>query len=230
MSDYTGFLFDYYGTLVHEDTEVISAIVRRIAARCPREADPRTIATTWERRFRDLMDASSGEAFRTQRELELSSLEQVLEATGVKLDAGELSEELYKYWRRPQPFEDALAFVAELDRPWAIVSNIDNDFIRESLTTLGLTTVEVVTSEDCRHYKPRAEPFLRGLTFLGMNPSEVLYVGDSLSSDYEGARNLGMDFAWINRNSRPFRGKGAGPTFDVDNFVELRTILGLGDP
>ena len=59
-----------------------------------------------------------------------------------------------------------------------------------------------VTSEDVRSYKPRRELFEAGLGLLGLEPHEVLHIGDSLGSDIAGANALGIPVAWVNAQGR----------------------------
>ena len=36
----------------------------------------------------------------------------------------------------------------------------------------------------------------------GLNPQEIVHVGDSLSNDIKGASDLGINTIWINRNRK----------------------------
>jgi phosphoglycolate phosphatase-like HAD superfamily hydrolase len=45
-----------------------------------------------------------------------------------------------------------------------------------------------------------AKPALRE---VGVAAADVLYVGDSVTSDMAAARNAGMDFVWLNPDGKP---------------------------
>jgi FMN phosphatase YigB (HAD superfamily) len=50
-------------------------------------------------------------------------------------------------------------------------------------------------------------------------------VGDSLSSDYAGALNAGMDFCWINPKGLPLPEHLQEPRFTVRSVAELPPLL-----
>lgn len=58
----------------------------------------------------------------------------------------------------------------------------------------------VVLFEDTKKHKPDAEPLLHCAKILGLDPNKCLYIGDSLS-DFESAKNAGMDFAFASWGS-----------------------------
>lgn len=66
--------------------------------------------------------------------------------------------------------------------------------------------------------KPDARIFSLGVTALGMEPGEVLVVGDSLRKDILPARSIGCQTAWI---------KGLGWTPDEDAATDPALISGL---
>ncbi len=55
-----------------------------------------------------------------------------------------------------------------------------------------------IISETVGIAKPNKAIFELSLTELGIEPHEALMIGDSLTSDYQGALNAGMDFCWVN--------------------------------
>jgi FMN phosphatase YigB (HAD superfamily) len=85
-----------------------------------------------------------------------------------------------------------------------LVSNIDNEILNSALLNNQLSFDFIVTSEDCRAYKPRPELFDKALSLLNLTSKEVLHVGDSLGSDIQGAKAMGIPALWINRKNRPF--------------------------
>lgn len=50
----------------------------------------------------------------------------------------------------------------------------------------------VLSSEDMGHFKPAMTPFKALCNALDLDPSEILYVGDSYNKDILGAKNAGM--------------------------------------
>ena len=222
--DYKAVFLDYYGTLVAEDDAIIRRIAGRIAEASPLACTPGEVLRGWGRTFAELCDMAHGQYFKTQRQIELDSLEDVLARHRADLDAAELSEELWDYWQAPAAFEDAHWFLGEIDVPACIVSNIDTKDMEAATGDAGWSFEHVVTSEMCKAYKPRAEVFGRALAAVGLEAHEVLHVGDSLRTDVLGARNAGIDAAWINR-----KGRNASDGLPVPRFAAsgLRGLLAM---
>jgi len=202
MSWPKGVLLDFYGTVVVEDSAVLVGVCEDIAWVGGSGVCAGEVAEYWWGLFPGLIELSNGEAFLSQVEIEILSLERVLEHFQVDLDARELLVPVFEYWKNPALWPEAREVLAECEVPVCLVSNIDNFELSAALANLDLHFDMVVTSEECKAYKPHLAPFLRALELLGLEPHEVLHVGDSLSSDVRGAQALGIPVMWINRNGR----------------------------
>lgn len=223
-SRYKALLLDFYGTLVKEDGEIIHRIVTTIAERSSITNDPKQIINSWN--FSELCARACGSSFKSQRDIEQDSLICLLEEYKADLDAEELSAELFAYWQKPEAFPSASRFLESINIPVCIVSNIDRDDLDNAIEHNGWEFINVVTSEECRAYKPRPEPFIAGLNVLGLRPEDVLHVGDSLSGDVAGAANLGIDCVWINPNDRILQNDDRyKPTYVVNDVVEVSDII-----
>ncbi|ASJ08848.1 2-haloalkanoic acid dehalogenase [Thermococcus siculi] len=81
----------------------------------------------------------------------------------------------------------------------------------------------VVTREDVKAIKPEPKIFLYALENLGVEPGEAAMVGDSLSQDVYGAKNVGMTSVWINRNGDEGYNMA---DYEIRTLHELRKVLG----
>lgn len=91
--------------------------------------------------------------------------------------------------------------------------------------TLGRWFKSFVISEEVATSKPRKEIFDIALSQLEAVPSHTLMVGDSLTSDYAGAMNTGMDFCWINPKRLPLPEHLPPPRFTVQSVAQLPSLL-----
>ncbi len=85
----------------------------------------------------------------------------------------------------------------------------------------------VVISDEVGIRKPRAEIFEAVLERLGVEPGDVIHVGDNLAADVAGAAALGMRTAWITRRvPKPddVLAKHEGPSPD-HVVADLRDLL-----
>ncbi|MGC4107379.1 MAG: HAD-IA family hydrolase [Thermomicrobiales bacterium] len=214
-----GILLDFYGTLVHEDDEVIAAICEAVRLSIPdgrEEVSAGQIGARWWVHFREGYATARGETFVLQRDLARRSLIAAAADVGAEIDPDALLATQFAHWAAPPVFPETHIFLDELrvmGLPVCIVSNIDRRDIEMAMAVHGIVADCVLTSEDVRSYKPNPELFLAGLQALGLRSDEVLHVGDSRSSDVAGAVALGIPVAWVNRSGKVASGE---PTADVD--------------
>ncbi|MGH1493622.1 MAG: HAD family hydrolase [Acidimicrobiales bacterium] len=217
-------LLDFYGTVVHEDDIVMTDVCQQISKASPLTATVEEIDSYWWSDFSNRFMVSHGERFQTQRNLELASLDATCSHFNAACDVPQLCETIFAYWQTPPLFDDARDFLSACDLPIMVLSNIDRVDIEAAIAAHGLAFRDVITSEDVRSYKPRPELFQAGLDALGLAPTEVLHVGDSVTSDVIGANELGIPVAWVNRNDKATPAVGV-PDFEVSTLTELNAIL-----
>ncbi len=84
----------------------------------------------------------------------------------------------------------------------------------------------LVVSEEVGVAKPNIEIFEYTLSKMGNNvkPSEVLMVGDTLTSDILGGINAGFDTCWINANNQ-VNNTAIKPTYEIKLAVELVNLV-----
>jgi 2-haloalkanoic acid dehalogenase type II len=195
---YKGILLDFYGTCVAEDDAIIERIISKIGEYS--SASREEIWSSWK--FNEGCAAAFGSAFRTQKEIELSTLQAVLTQFEVDLDVEDLSSGLFDYWAGPAVYPDTVGFLRRQEIPVSIVSNIDNSFLESALQLIDFQFHDIVTSEDVRAYKPRPEIYHRALERNRFRTDEVVHIGDSYSLDVIGAHGCGIDVVWVNRKGR----------------------------
>ena len=113
---------------------------------------------------------------------------------------------------------------------------------RCAIVTNGLQTVQrsrlarsrirdyitaMIISEEVGAAKPKAAFFAAASARLG-NPakSEVLMIGDSLTSDIQGGVDYGLDTCWYNPGAEPRPGN-LQVTYEIAHLRELLVVLGL---
>ena len=218
-------LLDFYGTVVEEDDFFINNICEEVSKASHLEVEASDIASLWNYLFFEMCDQSLGASFRLQRNLALISLQQVLHHFEADLDSEVLCKPQFEYWAHPDIFPESKEVLERCQIPICLVSNIDNADLRSALEYHGLSFHQVVTSEDCRSYKPCREVFQRALSVLDLSPEEVLHVGDSLSSDVEGAKSIGIPVLWVNRKQREISRMDKVPDYVVNDLIGLLDLI-----
>lgn len=82
----------------------------------------------------------------------------------------------------------------------------------------------VVVSEAIGFAKPSRKIFDHALSRLDLKTTEVLYIGNSLKYDFEGAKQADVDFCYYNRNKESLL-EEVRPKFVVEKLSDLLKIL-----
>ena len=111
----------------------------------------------------------------------------------------------------------------------ALVSNFDSGRhgrrLLRDLELLGLFP-QVVLSDEVGRRKPHASLFRVPAQALGLDPADVLFVGDTPATDVHGAHTSGMDTAWVSWGRHPFPAGPVHPTLTLHTLVDLVPALG----
>jgi len=105
----------------------------------------------------------------------------------------------------------------------AVVSNADHEHLAAWNFTLPVEFILI--SEAVRAYKPNRLVFQKALERLGLQPHDVLHVGDSDVDDVKGAQAAGLRVAWVNRDGRSRHSDVPEPDFEIPDLTGLLTLL-----
>lgn len=115
-----------------------------------------------------------------------------------------------------------------------------SDRYKVGIVTNGLTRVQkikhqkfaiqewshtYIISEEVGISKPQKEIFTLALNQMDAHKDHTLMIEDSLTSDYQGALNTGIDFCWVNADSKPLPAHLPQPQYTVKSVVELVDLL-----
>lgn len=87
---------------------------------------------------------------------------------------------------------------------------------------------EVFISEEIGVEKPDPQFFDHIFEKLNTdNRNEFLMIGDSLTSDIQGANNAGIDSVWFNFSGKPVNANRIDSTYTITNLLELLPLFGI---
>lgn len=220
-------LIDFYGTICAGDREAVERACTRIVRSFGIPISAQDFAILWGERFFEVIESSNHEAFRTLYECELLSLHDTLGPfVREHRDLASYVADLEAYWRNAPIHDDAAGLLAAIDLPTCCVSNADRKPLMTAIEKHGLRFDAVVTSEDARCYKPDSGIFHLAAETLGVAPSRMIHVGDSLHSDVGGAAKLGISTAWLRRDQRIHDIGNCKPDHTIDTLNDLPALLG----
>lgn len=205
--------FDTYGTVVDWRSSLLAALERFGAARALR-ADWARLLAEWKAGYRPGLDrVNRGEwPWTTVESIYRRRLDELLPRHGLGALSEPDREELMAAWWRLDPWPDALPGLRRLRRRF-IVSPLSNASFRgmvELARYAGLPWDCIITAEQARCYKPRAEVYQTAVTLLGLRPDQVMMVA-AHNYDLRAARATGLRTAFV---PRPLE-HGPGQTTDL---------------
>jgi 2-haloacid dehalogenase len=221
--------FDCYGTLVDWEGGV-AAFLYDLALRSAGPGSPAAealpSAADMRERWERIQFGLIAGHYRPYKEILATSL--AILTAGYGWPASQADKEAFiRSMRCWQPFPDtrpALQATRARGVRLVIISNTDRDIIEHTLRHLQVRIDEVITSEDCRAYKPDPAVFGRAVAAIGVPPGQILHVAFGFEYDNRPAKAVGMRTAWVNRSAR-LRPPGEGPDFEWRDLWPLAEAL-----
>ena len=224
MKRFSVVTFDCYGTLIDWEEGILSAL-KPFLARLASPVSEKEVLKQYAQ-----LEKEAEKRWRPYREVLREVFVGLAQSLGFPFSPGE-EETLVKSLPSWPPFpevNETIKGLASRGIPWAIISNIDQDLLEETLRHFDHRPTWTITAEEARAYKPEKAIFILALQKLGTPREEILHVGQSLFHDIAPAKALGLATCWVQRPDRdPF---GATPPTQAEpDFVvkDLRQILDL---
>ena len=214
--------FDCYRTLIDFDLE---GAVRAIAGDRIREIGVDEAAFLQD--LRAMRFQAALQEYRPYREILRTTLRHGMLLHGIPY-RDEDGDALVQAVPRFEPFPEVPGVLRALKwrYPIAIITNSDDDLIAHSVRNIGVDFDHVVTAEQARAYKPRAEAFEHAFRVLDSAPENVIHVAQGWEYDIVPThRYSGMRRIWVNRYGR--RGSDAyRPYEEIPDLSVLPALLG----
>jgi 2-haloacid dehalogenase len=191
------FSFDCYGTLIDTRAGYVDVWREILAAKGVRADAPLAeYVQAWgEEEFRLIQGP-----YRAYRAILIESVEATLRRYHLPVGPDD-GRRLADAWGTFRPYPDVKPILTTLKKHHrlAIISNVDNAVIRQSVASIGVEFDAIFTAEDCQAYKPSRVPFEHALRRMGTAPQDVLHVAFGYRYDHGTASEMGFMTAWINR-------------------------------
>ncbi|MBB6729942.1 HAD family hydrolase [Cohnella zeiphila] len=229
---YRAVLFDLDDTLLDYGASIVHAMRKTCGDHGLFRNDPAGWEAFWaaftEHNTRYWLDFTGGGAVKSMPDVLKFSFRDALAEASEPLQ-GRLAECYWHYFCETCLFEegaDVLLSALAGKYPLGIVSNGIGEAQRRRLKAGRIEDRfrSVVVSDEVGLRKPDAAIFERALAELEVKREEVLFVGDSLAFDYEGAIRAGIDFCWYNRRGEE-RPQGVRPTYAVAKLAAVAALL-----
>lgn len=123
------------------------------------------------------------------------------------------------------PYPDVLPALERLRTRYRLMSLSNGN---ADLARIGLAGVfeHSVSAREAGVAKPDRRIFDLLLERTGLEPEQIVYVGDEPLADVVGAREAGWHAIWVNRKGQEWPEEHEPPGHQVDTLVELPRLLG----
>ena len=189
---------DYTGTIVQEDEpytrELLGYFVTHSNLKDPREI----LSVVWGK-VKELEAESFGAAFIKNDEKVDRILAYCAEQHGLQGDFAYMHEVWRKVWVHAPLYDDVKPFFERTKLPIYILSNDDLCYLEESMKLKDLHPAGIISAEMAGACKPNRAIFEKAMEVAGVEPGEVMHIGDSITSDVEPAKQIGITPIYISR-------------------------------
>lgn len=233
--------FDCFGTIVRNEESEWTATLTAIAETQGLDIPGPELRKQWslrEQNFRktrtNMADPSNSMPFRTYWEAWRDAFAETFAALNLPGDPEAAATRCVEDHRSRKAFDDTNAALDALKGriPLAIMSNADDRFLFGTLEFNGWSFDPVISSEAAKAYKPDPRAFDALCKAAGVEPHQVLYVGDSAYDDAHGAKLVGMQTVLIRRDQNtpgrtppPDAAKLIEPDHEINLLTELPALL-----
>jgi 2-haloacid dehalogenase len=220
--------FDCYGTLIDWESGLLAALRAPLAAHGIAAGDDALLEA-----FARHESAVEAGPYRPYREVLGEVLAAMLAHRGVEAGPEEKAAFGGSVAEWP-PFPDSAAALARLHERFklGVITNCDDDLFAASERRLGVAFDWVVTAQQAHRYKPNPRGFELMFERVGLPPSRILHVAQSLYHDHVPAKRLGLATVWVDRRGGR-AGSGATPPADATpdlTVPDMATLASLAVP
>ena len=189
---------DYTGTMVKEDEPYTRELLGYFIAHSNVKTPQEVLKVVWGK-IKEIESGCNGDAFITNdRRVEII-LDYCEKNCGLKGDRNYMHETWKKMWVQAPLFDDVKPFFERSDKPIYVISNDDLCYLEESMKIKDLHPAGIVSAEMARACKPHPDIFHKAMELAGVKPEEVIHIGDSVTSDVNAAKEVGITPIYISR-------------------------------
>ncbi len=173
-----------------------------------------------------LQKAITSERFYTMHEVYLDCVNQALKKTNLPVNADTVVEHLLYQHSRAPLYEDVAECMERLHKKYRIILSSDSNHTMVDDLLKSFIYDDVFISDDLKSYKESVDGgfFRQVVERIGVNPGEILHIGDS-RSDVLGAKRVGAASCWLNREHRFWKHE-IRPDYEINALSELVPLLG----
>lgn len=192
---------DYTGTIITEGGEDGETFVYRVCKNSTMK-DPGEFLRYWWGMIKEYESAFEGASYITEDEIVDKMLLRCVEEIHLQEDLDQLHTLCQRFWMYAPIYGDVKEFFERFPYPIYIISNNSEKYIAEAMRVNGLSPAGIVSADTVSAYKPHPAIFKKALEISGCAAEDVIHIGDSVTSDVNGAKAVGIKPILLDRESK----------------------------
>ncbi|MBR1751287.1 MAG: HAD family hydrolase [Ruminococcus sp.] len=208
---------DYTGTMVKEDEPNTRELLKYFISHSDIKDPKEVLRIVWGK-VKELEAASFGDNFIGNDERSDRILRFCTESCGLKGDLKLMHELWRKIWIYAPLFDDVKPFFERAELPIYVISNDDLCYLEESFRIKDIHPAGIISAETARACKPNMAIFEKALSTANVKPDEAVHIGDSITSDVEGAKAVGIKPIYLSRSGNA----------EIEGVTVIRSLDELG--
>lgn len=210
---------DYTGTIIKQSSKETEEMVRRVCKNSDMK-NPDEFLKYWWGMIKEYEESFEGADYISEDEIMDKMLARCVEEIHLKENLDELHDLCRRFWMYAPLYEDVKGFFMNCPYPIYIISNNGEEYIAEAMRINGISPAGIISADMIKAYKPRPAIFQKAMDVSNCMADEVVHIGDSVTSDVNGAKAVGIRPILLDR-------KGRAGTLDVPVAGSLSDVLDM---
>lgn len=210
---------DYTGTIITQGGKDAEELIRRVCENSSMK-DPNAFLKYWWGMIKQYEESFEGANYITEDEIVDKMLQRCEKEIHLQENLAELHTLCQRFWMYAPLYNDVKEFFEKCPYPTYIISNNGEEYIAEAMKANNISPTGIVTADMVHAYKPHPALFKKALEVSGYTVDEVVHIGDSVTSDVNGAKAVGIKPILLDRD-------GKYGTLDIPAAKSLLEVLPL---
>ena len=192
---------DYPGTIITQGGKDAEELVHRVCKNSDMK-DPNEFLGYWWGMIKEYEESFEGTNYINEDEIVDKMLQRCAEEIHLQENLEELHILCQHFWMYAPLYDDVREFFEKCPYPIFIISNNGEKYIAEAMRVNNISPTGIVTADMVNAYKPHPNLFKKALEISGCTEDEVVHIGDSITSDVNGAKAVGIKPILLDREGQ----------------------------
>ena len=192
---------DCTGTIITQGGRDAETFVYRVCKNSNMK-DSNAFLKYWWGMVKEYEESFEGSTYITEDEIVDKMLARCVKELQLQENLAEFHTLCQRYWMYAPLYDDVKEFFERCPYPIYIISNNGEEYIDEAMRVNDISPTGIVTADMVKAYKPHPALFKKALEVSDCTADEVVHIGDSITSDANGASAVGIKPILLDRDGK----------------------------